>query len=92
LALAANKSDLFQQEQVSEVEGKKYADEIGVIFQVTSACTGVGINELFYNIGCKILNHDGDKNELEQPEQRQTIQIKKSKIKEDDKIAKSRCC
>lgn len=70
IALAANKGDLFSQEEVKEEEGKKYAKEIGALFQITSACTGIGINELFYKIGCKLLNpnfsidndNDNDKN------------------------------
>lgn len=54
--MAANKSDLFDQEQVSENEARDYAKEIGAVFKLTSACTASGIEELFKSIGCKFLD------------------------------------
>lgn len=54
--MAANKSDLFDKEQVSEAEARKYASEIGAIFKLTSACTANGIEDLFRSIGCKFLD------------------------------------
>jgi len=56
VAMAANKSDLIEKEQVNEAEARKYAKEVGALFKVTSACTAAGIEELFRSIGCKILN------------------------------------
>ena len=56
LGLAANKSDLFDKEQVPEAEARNYSKEIGAIFKLTSACSGTGIEELFKAIGCKFLN------------------------------------
>jgi len=37
LALVGNKSDLFTQEQVTEEEGRNYAEKIGAKFKLTSA-------------------------------------------------------
>ena len=54
--MAANKSDLFDKEQVSEAEAREYAKEIGAVFKLTSACTASGIEELFKSIGCKYLD------------------------------------
>ena len=54
--MAANKSDLFDKEQVPEAEARQYAAEIGAVFKLTSACQATGIEELFKSIGCKILN------------------------------------
>ena len=34
--MAANKSDLFDKEQVSEAEAREYAKEIGAVFKLTS--------------------------------------------------------
>ena len=34
--VVGNKCDLFQEEKVSEAEGKKFAKEIGAVFQITS--------------------------------------------------------
>ena len=56
IAICANKSDLFSQQQVSDKEGKEYSESVGALFQITSAQLGVGINELFLNIGKKLLN------------------------------------
>ena len=54
LGLAANKFDLFKQEQITENEGKKYAEKIGAIFSTTSAKESMGIDTLFTQIGEKI--------------------------------------
>ena len=54
--MAANKSDLFDKEQVPEAEARSYAQEIGAVFKLTSACTATGIEELFKSIGCKFLD------------------------------------
>ena len=54
--MAANKSDLFDKEQVPEADARNYAQEIGAVFKLTSACTGTGIEEMFKTIGCKFLD------------------------------------
>ena len=54
--MAANKSDLFDKEQVPEGDARNYASEIGAVFKLTSACSGTGIEELFKSIGCKFLD------------------------------------
>ena len=54
--MAANKSDLFDKEQVPEAEARNYASQIGAVFKLTSACTATGIEELFKSIGCKFLD------------------------------------
>ena len=56
--MAANKSDLFDKEKVPEENARKFAKEIGAIFKLTSACTSVGIEELFMCLGSKFLNPD----------------------------------
>jgi len=56
IGLAANKSDLFDKEQVSEAEARSYAAEIGAVFKLTSACNATAIEELFKSIGCKFLD------------------------------------
>ena len=54
--MAANKSDLFDKEQVSEAEAREYAKEIGAVFKLTSASSGTGIEEIFKSIGYKFLD------------------------------------
>ena len=47
---------MFENEEVEEREGKEFAKEIGAIFQTTSPRESIGIEDLFYKIGRKILN------------------------------------
>ena len=51
LAVVANKIDLYLEQKVSNDDGKAFADEIGAIFQTTSALSDSGITQLFDNIG-----------------------------------------
>eukprot|EP00826_Nyctotherus_ovalis_P057812 TRINITY_DN7915_c0_g2_i3.p1 TRINITY_DN7915_c0_g2~~TRINITY_DN7915_c0_g2_i3.p1 ORF type:complete len:157 (-),score=62.87 TRINITY_DN7915_c0_g2_i3:97-567(-) len=48
--IAANKSDLIDQEAVSLSEGKKFAEQHNATFQLTSAKDGSGIEKLFSTI------------------------------------------
>ena len=91
VAMAANKSDLIEKEQVNEAEARKYAKEVGALFKVTSACTAAGIEELFRSIGCKLLNpnytDEVEGNPVKPTQQPQPTNDKKdnSKIKLDNK-------
>ena len=55
LGLAGNKCDLFEREEVTEKQGKELATEMGAVFGFTSPKEKVGINELFQDIGYKLL-------------------------------------
>ena len=55
IGIAGNKCDLFQEEQVTEEEVKKYAKRIGAIFHLTSCKETIGIDELFEECGKKYL-------------------------------------
>ena len=55
LGIAGNKCDLFQEEDVSEEEGKKFAQSIGAVFKLTSCKESIGIDELFEECGRKYL-------------------------------------
>ena len=59
-ALVANKIDLYQEQQIKNEVGKAFADEIGAIFQTTSAMSNSGINILFDHLGKKIIMPDYD--------------------------------
>ena len=67
IGLAANKSDLYANEVVSEEKARKFANDIGAIFKLTSACTSVGIEELFVNLGCKFLDPNFKEDENKKP-------------------------
>jgi small GTP-binding protein len=47
IAIAANKSDLVEKEEVNFMEAKKFAADNHAIFKSTSAKDGSGINEIF---------------------------------------------
>ena len=55
LAIAGNKCDIFNEEEVSENEAREYADSIGAVFKLTSCKENIGINELFLECGKKFL-------------------------------------
>ena len=56
LGIAANKSDLFDKEEIDEDEVREFAKEIGAIFRLTSAYNSSGIDELFTALGNKYLD------------------------------------
>ena len=60
LAVVANKNDLYGDQVVSDEVGQNFADDIGAIFQSTSALSDSGISKLFDNIGKKIIDPDYD--------------------------------
>ena len=55
IAIAANKNDLYEYEEVTDEEAKKFAKSINAIYHQTSASKGTGINELFESIGSELL-------------------------------------
>ena len=59
IGLAGNKSDLYENEQVTKEEGQQYAQEIKAIFKETTATTFESINELINELVQKyfILNN-----------------------------------
>ena len=90
--VAGNKCDLFQEEKVPEEEGKKFANEIGAVFQLTSCKESVGIDDLFLECGKKyleanniVINADKNKNEK--------IKITSNKNNNNsNNTQKGRCC
>ena len=56
IAIAANKSDLYESEEVNEEEAINYAKSVGVIFFETSAMNSSGIDDLFNAIGDKFID------------------------------------
>lgn len=65
VAIAANKSDLYEEKQVANEDGEAFAKEVGAIFVSTSAKNDSGIRALFDNIGQKIINPNFDFNASE---------------------------
>ena len=55
IGIAGNKCDLFQEEEVSEEEGKQFAKSIGAVYKLTSCKECIGIDELFEECGRRYL-------------------------------------
>ena len=85
LAVAANKSDLINQEAVEEEAARAFAKELGAIFVSTTATTVESINELFIEIAKKYTNATeikikGDDDGQEQAEEKtDTVKLSKDK-------------
>ena len=99
IAIAANKSDKYEEQQVPNQEGKDLARELNAIFQNTSAKLGSGIENLFKLIGEKYIDpttniSESYMNKEEILEQQKIIQIeefkKNNNVEEDTK--KKKCC
>ena len=84
VALIGNKIDKYLEEEVSEEEGKKFADEINAIYKRTSALSGIGIVDLFNELVEKYLKEF--KNQINNEEKQ--IKDDKIKIKAEDQIVK----
>ena len=65
LAVVANKNDLYGDQVVDDEEGENFADEIGAIFQSTSASSDSGIGKLFDHIGRKFIDSEYDYKEFD---------------------------
>lgn len=51
---------------MDEAEARKFAKENGAFFKLTSAVSGIGIDEIFHNIGCKLFDPNyEDKDEMD---------------------------
>lgn len=85
LAVAANKSDLIDSEQVDEKTGREFAKEIGAIFKSTSAKNQKGIEELFKDVGSKYLdpNFECSPEALEEDRRLKDIKRKSMRIKKE---------
>lgn len=73
IAVAANKSDLYEQEKVDEGAGRHFANSIQAIFKPTSAKNTKAIENLFYEIGlqfikvhCSVDKNEDDEEKIKQ--------------------------
>ena len=56
IAVAGNKCDLYANEQVTEDEAKEFADSIEASFELTSAKSNSGVNDLYKSVAETFLN------------------------------------
>ena len=92
MALAGNKNDMYENEEVEESEGKKLAQELGAIFQKTSAKNSTGVEDLFIKIGKKFINPNlsvgGETPKVDNQDKGQKLK----KVDEKGKGKKKKCC
>ena len=74
---------MFEQEVVTENEGREFANSIGAVFYLTSAKYNVGINDLFNSLGRKFLDlnysHEKAKKDFEEDKGKKGVKLKISK-------------
>ena len=98
IAVAANKSDLYEQRQVDDEEGEKFAKSIGAFFAATSAKNDSCITNLFENIAMKILvpgfnNTYNEQNIKEENDSRKkNIKLETVNYKDNSNEKKKKCC
>ena len=77
IAIAGNKIDFYEYEEVNKNEVLEFSEKIGAIYKGTSAKTGIGIDDLFYKIGLKIIDPNNFLNRVNDSKE-QRIKHKKS--------------
>ena len=93
LAIAGNKCDIFNEEEVSENEARQYADSIGAVFQLTSCKENIGIDELFKESGKRFL--EANKliaKEKKQKKENENLKIEGKNVANNGKKGKKKCC
>jgi len=98
IAIAANKCDLYEYEEVSHDEVEEFGKSINALYEQTSAKTGEGIKDLFNSIGYKLLSPENYEDFLRKTSivrlksdsfQNASNSIEKSEVRED---IKKNCC
>ena len=93
MAIVGNKSDEYENEKVTDIEGKTLARKLNAVFQRTSAKNGNGVDELFKTLGKHFLNPTvsivSNLTKEEIIKHKQQAKIKEIKA---TKQAKKKCC
>ena len=96
MALAGNKNDMYEHEEVEENEGKDLAKELRAIFQKTSAKESTGVEDLFLKIGKKFINPNSTDTPSSGSSRKVENQQKGQKLKSDTAVkregGKKGCC
>ena len=94
-ALVGNKNDLYEKEEVNEIDAINYAKEINAVFTTASALSNVGVNSLFETLGQKLINKDNNNNKIENKVEivdNNNKSIKLSKNDEKEIAENKKCC
>ena len=93
--IVGNKTDLLDQEVVSEDKAREYAESENVYFWLTSAKNSTGIDELFNEIGNQYLSPDFNNNEeIKQRKMRknEVTKVNKENALQNNKNSKKQGC
>ena len=91
--MVGNKNDLYEHEEVSNEEGIELSKQLNSIYQRTSAKDEYGgIDDLFKNIGKKLINPNAEISTIMTKEERKKKgeELMRDKIKKEKK--KNKCC
>ena len=91
IGVAGNKCDMYEKEEVTENEGKEFAEQIGAFFEMTSAKNNTGINDLFMNAAQRFFDPDYKQNSEDGKDNIES----EGKVKLDSNAQKNqrrRCC
>ena len=94
LAVVGNKSDLYEEEQVTEEEGRQYAKEVNAMYMLVSAKNGDNINNLFNDI-VNLYWEPTFQEKIDEMSNKDkgSIKLKKHTVKDKEKLKyKRRCC
>ena len=95
IGVAGNKCDLFEEEAVPEEEARKFAEEIGGVFNLVSAKKGDNINLLFQSLVAKYLGPEFTEklNEMK-GERTKSMKLDREEHKKQDEVVKKKkkCC
>ena len=89
MALAANNSDKYELEEVTEEEGKAFAKKINAIFEsISTEVKDWRVDELFRKIGIRFLHtnyNDNDNNPKKTEQPNKSLKLSKKKGKDGKK-------
>ena len=90
--MVGNKDDMYQFQEITNDEGLAFAKELNSLYKRTSAKSGKGIDDLFKEIGKKLLHPDLEitSNMTKEELKNRGIQVQRKKIKNGTK--KGKCC
>ena len=102
LVIAANKSDLIEEEKVDETAARKFAEDVNAIFCRVSAKNGAGIDDIFFQIAKRYVGRDDievkkkDNKETQktsnEEDNSKNNSVKITKGKASDQGNKKKCC
>ena len=94
IALVGNKSDKYEEEEITELEAKNFADEIKAKFFIVSANSGDGIDNMFQTLADNFFDEEFKSKVDESREERyNSIVLNKGDLKYDHSAySHNKCC